>query len=106
VIYEIRTYTFKPLRGGEWLTLYRDEGLPLQQEFLGTLIGFFTTEIGDLSEVVHIWAYEGLDDRLARRERMAADSRWQDFAEKVKSLDILEKMESRIMHPTEFSPLR
>jgi hypothetical protein len=106
MFYEIRTYTFKPLRGAEWLSLYQSEGLPLQKEFLGELVGFFTTEIGDISQIVHIWAYASLDDRLARRERMAADSRWQAFGRKVKALDILVSMESRIMRPTEFSPLQ
>jgi hypothetical protein len=37
---------------------------------------------------------------------MAADSRWQAFGRKVKALDILVSMESRIMHPTDFSPLK
>jgi hypothetical protein len=106
VLYEIRTYTFKPLRGADWLALYKSEALPLQQEFLGKLIGFFTTEIGDISEIVHIWPYDSLDDRIRRRDRMAADSRWQEFGRKVKALDILLKMESRIMRPTDFSPLK
>jgi NIPSNAP len=78
----------------------------LQREFLGELIGFFTTEIGDISEIVHIWAYKSLDDRVERRDRMAADSRWQAFGRKVKALDILVSMNSRIMRPTDFSPLK
>jgi len=106
MLYEIRTYTFKPLRGADWLALYKNEVLPLQQEFLDQLIGFFTTEIGDISQIVHIWAYKSLDDRIERRDRMAADSRWQEFGRKVKALDILVSMESRIMRPTEFSPLK
>ncbi len=106
MLYEIRTYTFKPLRGADWLALYKREGLALQLEFLGDLIGFFTTEIGDISQIAHIWAYKGLDDRLERRDRMAADSRWQEFGRKVKALDILVSMESRIMRPTDFSPLK
>jgi NIPSNAP protein len=106
MLYEIRTYTFKPLRGADWLALYQSEGLPLQQEFLGDLIGFFTTEIGDISQIVHIWAYKSLDDRLERRDRMAADSRWLQFGRKVKALDIFLSMESRIMRPTDFSPLK
>jgi hypothetical protein len=106
MIYEIRTYTFKPLRAAEWIAMYKQEALPLQREFLGTLVGFFTTEIGDISQVVHIWGYDSLDDRLARRDKMAADSRWQEFGRKVKALDILLSMESRILRPTDFSPLQ
>jgi hypothetical protein len=106
MLYEIRTYTFKPLRAAEWLALYKSEALPLQKEFLGELVGFFTTEIGDISQIVHIWAYKSLDDRLERRDKMAADRRWQAFGSKVKALDILVSMESRIMRPTDFSPLK
>jgi hypothetical protein len=106
MLYEIRTYTFKPLRAAEWLALYKTEALPIQQEYLGELIGFFTTEIGDISQIVHVWAYKSLDDRLERRDRMAADPRWQAFGSKVKALDILVSMESRIMRPTDFSPLQ
>ena len=106
MLYEIRTYTFKPLRAAEWLALYKTEALPIQQEYLGELIAFFTTEIGDISQIVHVWAYKSLDDRLERRDRMAADPRWQALGSKVKALDIFAGMESRIMRPTDFSPLQ
>jgi hypothetical protein len=39
----------------------------VQTDHLGKLIGFFFTEIGVVNQVVHIWAYESLDDRLVRR---------------------------------------
>jgi hypothetical protein len=105
MIYEMRTYKFRPMGVAEWLALYRKEALPLQQEFLGDLVGFFTTEIGNVNQVVHIWRYEGLDDRARRRDRMVADSRWQDFIRKVKALDVLVAMETEVLRPTDFSPL-
>jgi hypothetical protein len=37
---------------------------------------------------------------------MAKDSRWQEFGQKVKTLDIFVKMESRVLRPTDFSPLK
>ena len=105
MIYEMRTYKFRPMGVAEWLSLYRKEALPLQQEFLGDLVGFFNTEIGNVNQVVHIWRYEGLDDRARRRDRMAADSRWQDFIRKVKALDVLVSMKTEVLRPTDFSPL-
>jgi len=41
--------------------------LPVQQKFLGGLVGFFTCEIGTLNRIVHMWKYESLADREARR---------------------------------------
>ncbi len=58
----------------------------MQTEHLGKLIGFFFTEIGVVNQVVHIWAYESLDDRLARRARMAQDERWLTFSRKNREL--------------------
>jgi NIPSNAP len=106
MIYEMRTYTFKPVCVPNWLALYRAEALPVQNEYLGDLVGFFTTEIGNVNQVVHIWRFEGLDDRAKRRDLMATDTRWQEFVLKVRTLDVLVSMESKILKPTDFSPLR
>ncbi|MHA6130024.1 NIPSNAP family protein [Pseudomonas fluorescens group sp. PF-1] len=104
--YELRTYTIKPTRLGDWLSLYKSAALAVQQEHLGNLIGFFTTEIGEANQVVHIWGYTSLDDRMARRNAMAADPRWQAFAQQNKELDAVVTLESRLLRPTDFSPLK
>lgn len=105
MIYEMRTYTLKPSRLADWLALYKAEALSVQQEHLGKLIGFFTTELGELNQVVHIWAYNSLDDRAKRRTAMAADERWASFGAKNKELDALISLRSSILKPTDFSPL-
>ena len=64
MIYEKRTYTINPLKMADWLALYQSDALAVQTDHLGQLIGFFFTEIGVVNQVVHIWAYESLDDRL------------------------------------------
>ena len=106
MIYEQRTYTLKPTLLADWLALYQSDALAVQTETLGHLVGFFTTEIGEINQVVHIWAYESLDDRMARRTAMAADPRWLEFSRKNKALDAVVRLESRIMRPTAFSPLK
>ena len=61
MIVEMREYT---LHAGEvpvYLELYEREGLAVQREILGHLVGYYATEIGDaLNQVVHLWAYEEL----------------------------------------------
>ncbi len=74
----------------------------VQTDHLGQLIGFFFTEIGVVNQVVHIWAYESLDDRLVRRARMAQDERWQTFSRKNRELAAVERLESVLMRPTAF----
>lgn len=104
--YELRTYTIDPLKLADWLALYKSHAYEVQTEHLGNLVGFFTTEFGEANQVVHIWAYESLDDRMARRARMAADPRWVEFGRLNKELGAVLKLESRLMRPTTFSPLQ
>ncbi|MCY1394199.1 hypothetical protein D3C76_1068270 [compost metagenome] len=104
--YELRTYTIDPLKLGDWLALYRSHALEVQTEHLGKLVGFFTTEFGEANQVVHIWAYESLDERIARRAAMAADPRWAEFSRRNRELGAVLKLESRLMRPTGFSPLQ
>mgnify|MGYP000884754241 CR=1 FL=1 len=99
-------YTINPLKMADWLALYQSDALAVQTDHLGQLIGFFFTEIGVVNQVVHIWAYESLDDRLVRRARMAQDERWQTFSRKNRELAAVERLESVLMRPTAFSPLQ
>ena len=92
MIYEKRTYTINPLKMADWLALYKSDAYAVQTEHLGKLIGFFFTEIGVVNQVVHIWAYESLDDRLVRRARMAQDERWLTFSRKNRELAAVERL--------------
>jgi hypothetical protein len=82
----------------------REEGLAIQQPILGNLIGYFVTEIGPLSHVVHLWGYDSLDDRSRRRGLLAANEDWQAFTIRLSAL--IETMENRILLPVNFSPLQ
>lgn len=104
MIYEERNYLFKPAHFQQFLTLFEKEGLEIMTRHLGTLVGYFTTEIGELNTAVHIWAYESFEDRLNRRQAMWADPQWVQYAEKVTPWIV--RMESRLLRPTSFSPLQ
>jgi NIPSNAP len=104
MIVEQRIYTLRPGKVAEMVRLYREEGLAMQLQYLGKFIGYFTTETGNLNQVVFMWGYDSLDDRAARRERMAQDPAWQRYVEKV--VGIVVNQENVLLRPTEFSPIR
>ena len=104
MIVEERIYTLHPGKVPEMMKLYGDEGLPLQQRYLGKFIGYFSTETGNLNQVVFMWGFDSLEDRDARRERMARDPEWQAYLRKVQPL--LMTQENRILKPAPFSPIR
>ena len=103
MIYEMRTYGMKVGTVPVYLELVEEEGIQIQKEHLGDLVGYFSTEIGPLNEIVHVWAFADLVDRAARRARLAADPRWQRFMPKIQAL--IQSMENKILLPAPFSPL-
>jgi hypothetical protein len=103
MIIEQRTYRVKPGKIPEYLAAVETLGLPLMRSILGGLIGYFTTEFGPVTEVVHLWAYEDLDDRARRRAEIAAHPDWPKFLATVRPL--LEHQASRVLKPASFNRL-
>ncbi|HGO6088860.1 MULTISPECIES: NIPSNAP family protein [Burkholderia cepacia complex] len=102
--YEMRTYTVQIGKMNEYLRHFEKEGLPVISRY-ATLVGWWYTEIGELNQVVHIWAYESLDDRIKRRTALYEDPDWlEKFV--PKAFPMLEKMESKLLRPAVFSPIR
>ena len=104
MIVEERDYTIRAGKLGTFVGLYGEHGLPIQKQYLGTFLGYFTTEIGELNHVVAWWSYESLSDREERRDRMMKDPNWAGYLAKVDGL--IEIQRSRILKPTAFSPIR
>ena len=104
MIVEERTYTLKPGAIGVYYADYDPRGLAIQTRILGNLIGYFHTEIGELNQVVHLWGYDSLAERERRRAALFADADWLDYLKQ--SPDIVVRMQSRILVPAPFSPIR
>lgn len=103
MIYELRTYDVKPGLLAPYVQLFNAAGMPARSE-QANLVGFWHTEFGSLSRVVHLWRYESLAQRAAVREALMLDPRWSvEFL--PKAMPMLERMESVILNPTSFSPL-
>lgn len=100
MLVEQRTYTTQPGRLRDYLTLYKAEGLEIQQRILGRMVGYYTSEIGDLNQIVHMWAYEDLNERRDRRAALLADPGFKAYVNKM--IPLLVKQESRILMPADF----
>jgi hypothetical protein len=103
MIYEHRTYRLKNGSVGAYLRLVGGEGIAIQRRHLDQLVGYFTTEVGPLNEITHIWAYADLADRDRRRAALLADPEWLAFLPKIQVL--IEEGTNKILAPAPFSPL-
>jgi hypothetical protein len=104
MILELREYHVFAGKLPELVQLYDEEGIAIQQEVLGGLVGAFTTDVGALSSYTHLWRYESYEERERRRKELQARADWQAFLAKIQPL--IHTQQSRILLPTPFSPLR
>ncbi|PKA39474.1 NIPSNAP family protein [Rhizobium sullae] len=102
--YEMRTYTVKLGQIKEYNKLFEEIGYPIISKYT-TLVGWWHTEIGELNQLIHIWAYESLDERTKKRAELYQDPAWlNDFV--PKAFPLLEKQESKLLIAAPFSPIK
>lgn len=102
MIVEERIYSLQIGAAPQYLKLYEEEGLAIQRPILGRMVGYFSSEIGALHQIVHMWAYKDLAERAERRAILTADPRWKAYAQKTRPLQI--SQENKILIPAPFSP--
>jgi hypothetical protein len=101
MIVEKRVYTLKPGKTGDYLALYRAEGLLVQTKHLGMLIGYYSVDVGTLNQIIHMWGYADMNERAARRAALYADPDWQRVVPKLFAM--IERMENSILTPAPFA---
>jgi len=101
---EERTYKLKPGRIPEYFALYESKGLIPQSRYIKLMLGYYAAEIGDLNEVIHLWAHESLDARDRNREAMKADSEFKVYWREARELIVAQR--TRIMKPAPFFEVR
>lgn len=76
MIYELRTYTLKQGTLPEVLKAASTLSVDIRGDNYGKLEGYWSTEIGPLNQVVHLWSYSDLTERARLRAELAKNPRW------------------------------
>lgn len=76
MIYELRTYTLKPGTIGEMVKAASTVSHDIRGNDYGKLEGYWSTEIGPLNQVMHLWSYRDFDERTRLRAELAKNPRW------------------------------
>jgi hypothetical protein len=100
MIVEERIYTLQTGKAFELFKIYEQHGLAAQKRILGNLVGYYLTEIGPLNTLVHMWAYEDLNDRDRRRAQLGADPDFKEYLAKAGGFIL--RQENRILKPAPF----
>lgn len=103
-IYEKRTYDITVGKMAELVGHYEGEGWSALEAggFAEYLVGYFTSDTGQLHQLVHLWRF---DDDQTRRQfwaRLFADEDFMAFAGKIRPL--IQKQDVQLLNPAPWGP--
>ncbi len=98
-----RIYTIRPRGMSEFIEVFDRLAMPVLLEHLGAPLGFYTSSIGPLNQVVHLWGYDSLDDFERRSQARDSDPRFPAYLQASAHLIIAQ--ETRIIRPVRFHSL-
>jgi len=101
-IYELRSYTLKPGTILEWGNHWA-RGIHYRNSNDCAAAGFFS-QVGPLYNVNHLWAYKDMKTRREMRESAWQRPGWNDTV--TSTVQLIRHMDSKIMVPTSFSPMK
>ena len=97
---EERMYTLQVGTAAQYFKNYEEFGMKVQLRHLPHMVGYYVTEVGAQNVVIHLWAYDDLNQRERCRAAMQADPDWQAYLAKTRPL--METQETRMMECAPF----
>ena len=87
-VYEKRTYSVVVGQMAEVLRLYSSQGWPALEGggFGKKLVGYFTSDTGELHQLIHLWKFDSDDDRRAHWKRLFENAEFMAFAKQIRPL--------------------
>ena len=103
MICDFRMYTLKPGGTPEYMAAVKEVALPLREKHGIKLAGWYYSDIGDLNQVVHIWAYRDHEHMEKAKGEVSNSAEWKEkYVPRVRPLIVAQK--TYIMLSPDFAP--
>ena len=104
MVFAYRTYTFKPGAIPTYMAAAEEVALPIRARQGIKLAGWYYSDVGDLNQVTHIWAYRDLNHLKEGKEAVNADPEWSGtYIPRVRGLLVAQN--THLMNTSEFGPV-
>jgi hypothetical protein len=103
MIYDFRVYTLKPGGIPDYMAAVKEVALPLRQRYGVKLAGWYYSDIGELNQVVHIWAYRDHVHMQEVKSKIRQEPDWTEkYVPRVRPLLVAQK--TYVMLSPDFAP--
>lgn len=104
MVYDFRMYTFKPGSVPKYMAAVEELALPIRRKQDIKLAGWFYSDVGQLNQVVHIWAYKNEKHLTEAKALVNADPDWTGkYIPRVAGLIAAQKVS--LMKSADFAPV-
>jgi hypothetical protein len=102
-IVDLRIYTIRLRRMAEFLDVFDRLAMPVQLKYLGRPLGMFTSAVGTLNQVVHLWEFDSMGEFEARHAARDKDPEWPAYLSA--SADLIIAQENRFLRRADLPSL-
>ncbi|GGF04183.1 NIPSNAP family protein [Aliidongia dinghuensis] len=94
-IVDLRTYTIRLRKMPEFLEVFDRLAMPVQLRYLGRPLGIFTSAVGPLNQVVHLWGFDDMGEFERLHAARDQDADWPAYLQA--SADLIVAQENRLI---------
>jgi hypothetical protein len=103
-IVDLRLYTIRLRKMAEFIDVFDRLAMPVQLKYLGRPLGMFTSAVGPLNQIVHLWGFSDMGEFERRHAERDKDPDWPAYLKASEHL--ITAQENRLIRQIEMPSLR
>ena len=103
-IVDLRVYTIRLRKTAEFIDVFDRLAMPIQLKYLGRPLGMYTSAVGQLNQIVHLWGFPDMGEFERRHARRDKDPDWPAYLRASENL--ITAQENRLIRRIELPSLK
>jgi NIPSNAP protein len=103
-IVDLRVYTIGLRKMAEFIDVFDRLAMPVQLKYLGRPLGMYSSVVGSLNQVVHLWGFDDMGDFERRHLARDKDPDWPAYLRASEHLITVQ--ENRLIRKIELASLK
>jgi hypothetical protein len=103
-IVDLRTYTIQLRKMADFIDVFDRLAMPVQLKYLGRPLGMYSSAVGALNQVVHLWGFPDMGEFERRHAERDKDPDWPAYLQA--SGHLITAQENRLIRKIDLPSLR